>query len=97
LPRIIPQLRAPHCKNNFELAMSVGKEEDEDGGASREWTVIPLRLRRVVCAETVQRLLLPSLAGVGDVQDERRMVHSVGKCRRTTDLWERAILAMALL
>jgi hypothetical protein len=58
MSRIVPQLCTSHCKNNLEFAMAVREEEDEDGGASREWTLIPLRRRRIVCAEAVQGLLI---------------------------------------
>jgi hypothetical protein len=50
--------------------MSVWEEEDEDGGASREWTAIPLRRRGIICAEAVQRLLLRWLAVVRIFQEE---------------------------
>jgi hypothetical protein len=52
--------------------MSVREEEDENGRASREWTVIPLRRWRVICTETVQRLLLRWLAVVCDFRKEGR-------------------------
>ena len=51
---VVAQLRASHRKDHLELAMTVRKEQYEDGGASGKGAIIPLRWRRRICAEAVQ-------------------------------------------
>lgn len=50
-------VRGAHCEDDFEIAVAVWEEEDEDGGAAREGELVIACWRWCVAAEAREGLL----------------------------------------